>query len=68
MRRLLTQSRQFAQAMPPDSRRDALLDLVQRREQLISVANPFGGIDLDYVFEGMFGEPDDEDDYDDDGW
>jgi tetratricopeptide (TPR) repeat protein len=68
VRELLTQTRQLAQAMPPDSRRDALLEMVQRREQMVGTMNSFGGIDLNDFMEGMFGGPDDEDEYDDDEW
>jgi tetratricopeptide (TPR) repeat protein len=67
VRELLAEVRRLAQEMPPDSRRDVLLDVVQRREQLVGAANPFGDIDLD-AFEELFGGPDDDEFEDDDGW
>ncbi|HKI32423.1 MAG TPA: hypothetical protein VKA46_11185 [Gemmataceae bacterium] len=72
VRELLGEVRRLAQEIPPDSRRDALLELVSRREEMVAALNPmFGGIDLGpfgAAFEEMFGGPDDDDDYDDDGW
>jgi tetratricopeptide (TPR) repeat protein len=70
VRRLLGEARQLAHDMPPDSRRDALLELIRRREEMVASVGPFGGFDLDMfgdAFGGMFGPPDDDYD-DDDGW
>jgi tetratricopeptide (TPR) repeat protein len=66
VRELLAEVRRLAREMPPDSRRDALLETVQRREQMIGSQNPFGMIDLD-AFEEMFGGPDDDEFEDEDG-
>jgi tetratricopeptide (TPR) repeat protein len=71
VRALLDEARRLAQEMPPDSRRDALLEMVQRREPLVAAMNPFGGMDFGPfggAFEEMFGGPDDDEFEDDDGW
>ncbi len=66
VRELLAEVRRLAQQMPPDSRRDALLEDVQRREQMVTALNPFGGIDFGSAFGEMFGGPD-EDEFEDEG-
>jgi predicted Zn-dependent protease len=70
VRQLLGEARRLAQEMPPDSRRDALLDLIRRREEMVASVGPFGGFNLDMFnsFGGMFGGPDDDGYEDDDGW
>jgi tetratricopeptide (TPR) repeat protein len=70
VRELLAEVRQLAQELPPDSRRDALLEMVQRREQMMGASDPFGGIDFGPfgdAFEEVF--PDNEyDEFEDGGW
>jgi tetratricopeptide (TPR) repeat protein len=72
VRNLLEEARRLAQELPPDPRRDALLDLIRRREEMVGTLNPFGGFPFgpfDAGFEDMFGGPDDEEEYfDDDDW
>jgi tetratricopeptide (TPR) repeat protein len=68
VRELLGEVRRLAREMPPDSRRDALLEVVQRREQMVGALNPFGSFDFGSAFEEMFGGPDDDEFEDDDGW
>ncbi|HEX5272981.1 MAG TPA: hypothetical protein VFW33_20935 [Gemmataceae bacterium] len=68
VRELLADVRRLAQEMPPDSRREGLLETVQRREEMVRSLNPFGGIDFGPfggAFEEMFGGPDEDED---DGW
>jgi tetratricopeptide (TPR) repeat protein len=69
VRELLADVRRLAREMPPDSRRDALLESVQRREQMVASLSPFGGIDFGSfggAFEEMFGAPDDDEFEDED--
>jgi tetratricopeptide (TPR) repeat protein len=66
VRELLGEVRRLAQDMPPDSRRDALLELIRRREEMVGSMGPFGGINFDAfgdAFEGIFGAPDDDDEW-----
>lgn len=61
VRELFAEVRRLAQEMPPDTRRDALLESVQRREQMVASLGSFGGIDFGAfggAFEEMFGGPD----------
>jgi tetratricopeptide (TPR) repeat protein len=68
VRHLFGEVRRLAQDLPPDSRREALLETVRHREEMIGTGGPLGGLNLD-----MFGSPfsgPDEDEYseDEDGW
>src|SRR6185295_14898891 len=47
VRDLLTQARELSQALPPDARREALLEMIKARELMVTAANPFGGMDFD---------------------
>jgi tetratricopeptide (TPR) repeat protein len=71
VRELLGEARRLAQDMPPDSRRDALLEVIRRREEMVASVGPFGGgpfggFPFDAFGEAFFG--DDDDGYDDDEW
>jgi len=69
VRQLLDEVRRLAQAQPPDARRDALLDLVRQREEMIVAGlGMLGGIDFNMFNERLEDMFDDGDDYDDDGW
>jgi tetratricopeptide (TPR) repeat protein len=65
-RELLGEVRRLAQELPPDPRRDALLEQVRRREEMVASLGPFGGFSFG-PFEEMFFD-DDDDDYGDDDW
>ncbi len=62
VRELLAEVRRLAQQMPPDSRREALLETVRRREEMVGALGPFGGIDFG-AFEELFGGPDEDDEW-----
>jgi tetratricopeptide (TPR) repeat protein len=58
--------RRLAQ-MPPDSRKDAVLETLKRREEMVASLSPFGR--MYSSFGQMFEEADDDEyDDDDDGW
>ena len=65
---LLEQVRRLAADMPPDSRKQGLLEVVQRCEEMVAVVSPFGGLNFDMfqdMLDNMFGGGEDEDEDDD---
>ena len=72
VRELLGEVRRLAQDLPPDPRRDALLEVVRRREEMVGALGAFGGFNFgpfgDPFGEMFFGDDEDEDEFDDDGW
>jgi tetratricopeptide (TPR) repeat protein len=67
VRHLLGEVRRLAADLPPDARKQALLETVQRREETVAVS-PFDGLglpDFPDFFDDMF---DDDEDEDDDGY
>jgi tetratricopeptide (TPR) repeat protein len=68
VRDLLQKSRVLAADWPADSHKDWLLDEIKRREEMVSVVSPFGGLDFGSILDSFpFGDEPDED-YDDDDW
>jgi tetratricopeptide (TPR) repeat protein len=65
-RTLLEQAERLAQALPPDERRDRLLEDIRARQTALEAFSPFGGFMQDF-FETPFGDEwdEDEDDWDD---
>jgi hypothetical protein len=64
LRELLEEARRLAQALPPDPRRDALLELIRRREEMAGAMGALEGLDFGAFSEAIeslfFGEDEDE--------
>ena len=72
VRELLGEVRRLAQDLPPDPRRDALLEVVRRREEMVGALGGLGGFSFgpfgDPFGEMFFDDDEDDDEFDDDGW
>jgi tetratricopeptide (TPR) repeat protein len=71
VQRLLPRVRALAADWPAEPRKDWLLEQIKRREEMVAVVSPFGGLDFHSIldaFDPFGGEPDGDDDDDDGGW
>jgi tetratricopeptide (TPR) repeat protein len=71
VRHLSDEVRRLAQELPPDPRRDALLETIRRREEMVGAQGRLGDIDFDMfgnAFEGMFDDADDDEFEDGERW
>jgi hypothetical protein len=66
-RALLEQAERLAQALPPDERRERLLEDIRARQTALEAFSPFGGF-MQGFFESPFGDEWDEWDDDEDDW
>jgi tetratricopeptide (TPR) repeat protein len=68
VRELLGEVRRLAADVPPDARKEALLEAVQRREEMVGALSPFGDFDFGPfgALDDVFGYDDEEDDFEDD--
>jgi tetratricopeptide (TPR) repeat protein len=57
---LLERARQLAAALPPDAHQKDLLELIQNRQAMIGLLNPFSMNFFQDAFESMFGDEDEE--------
>lgn len=66
---LLEQAGRLAQALPPDERRERLLEDIRRRQTALEALSPFGGFMQDFFDMGFADDEWDEDeDEDEDDW
>ncbi len=64
VREFLEKARRLAQALPPDPRRDALLEQIRRREEMAAAMGPLGGLNFgafSEVLEDLFFDDDEAD-------